>query len=254
MPFLLWQPTDFHLQEINDEIAVLKILHKDWSDSRIYLKASWNVYKGLIYTSLDIIGFVPVLGELADGVNVVFYLGEGDTENASYSAISLVPIIGDGADKGTKYTRKVLNWVKVGSRSFESSSVRKAAYEILFKKYGERIADAIWDARNSKLIRDAIENAGLALKKSWQAHHLIPKKLIETFTVLQNAIKDGFEFNKLQNLMPLDGLRHLGKHDDYTRGVSALIDLISEKFPKLTDKQKIEKAVDYAAPHFPYSK
>ncbi|MFN3785127.1 MAG: AHH domain-containing protein [Spirosomataceae bacterium] len=244
-PFLIWTPTDFHLKEIGDEIKVLKILHKDWSDSRLYLTASWNVYKGIIHTSLDIIGLVPLVGELADGTNAVFYLAEGDKVNASLSAISIIPVVGDAAGKGSKVTRKVLTWFKVGNRYF-SSPARKVAYEVLYNKYGgAKVADAIWDAANSKLIRKAIDDAGKGLSNAWEAHHMIPKELIEEYVVIQNAIKQGFDFNKIDNLIPLEkATRHRGSHPLFTNRVRIKLNKLMGDNPNKQAKEIVEMAVN----------
>jgi len=204
----------------------------------------WNVYKGIIHTSLDILGLVPLVGELADGTNAVFYLAEGDKVNASLSAISMIPVVGDAAGKGTKVTRKVLTWFKVGNRYF-SSSARKAAYEVLFNDFGVKIADAIFDSRNSKLIRKAIDDAGKGLKEAWEAHHMIPKELIEEYDVIQNAIKQGFEFNKLDNLIPLEkATRHKGSHPLFTNRVRKKLDDLIQLYPRKQAKEILEMAVN----------
>jgi len=235
------------LEEIGEEIKVLKILHPDWADSKIYLTASWNVYKGIIHTALDMVGMVPVAGEFADGINATIYMAEGDKLNASLSAISMLPVAGDAIGKSGKVTRKVIQWFKVGDRYF-SSPTRKAAYEVLLNQFSStKVADAIWDARNSKVIREIIIEAGKALNTTWQAHHIIPKELIEQSLTLRNAINQGFDFNQLENLIPLAEARHLGSHGNYTVQVKNLIERIERDFSFFTDKQKIEKAVGIIA-------
>ena len=46
---------------------------------------------------LDAAGLVPVVGEVADGLNAVWYAAEGDTVNAALSAAGMVPFLGWGA-------------------------------------------------------------------------------------------------------------------------------------------------------------
>ncbi|WP_372405122.1 polymorphic toxin-type HINT domain-containing protein [Streptomyces luteireticuli] len=60
------------------------------------------------HETLDVIGMVPVVGEWADGVNGLWYLGEGDYLNASLSFASAVPIAGYAATaaKGAKYVEE----------------------------------------------------------------------------------------------------------------------------------------------------
>ena len=232
--FLIWTPSTLPF-EIAEETEALRIIHKDWSDSRLLLTAAWNVYKEKLHTLLDVAGLVPLIGELADGTNAVIYAAEGDYTNASFSAISMIPVIGDAAGKGSKYTMKVSKYFTIGKRFFLSPA-RGAAYKLLLK-YGDDVADAIWDARNSKLIRGVIEKAGLALKVTWQAHHMIPKELIEEYPLLRKAIDEGFKFNDLDNLIPLDNLRHLGSHGTYTTEVRRLIDNFSNRYKSKSAKE-----------------
>jgi hypothetical protein len=46
---------------------------------------------------LDVVGLVPVVGELADGANAAWYASEGDYTNAALSAAAMVPFAGWGA-------------------------------------------------------------------------------------------------------------------------------------------------------------
>ncbi len=50
-----------------------------------------------VHLGLDVLGFIPVVGEVANGLNAVIYLAEGDWTNAALSAVALVPIAGDAA-------------------------------------------------------------------------------------------------------------------------------------------------------------
>jgi hypothetical protein len=47
-----------------------------------------------LQTALDIVGFIPGLGEVADGLNVAIALCRGDIIGAALSAIGLVPVVG----------------------------------------------------------------------------------------------------------------------------------------------------------------
>jgi hypothetical protein len=50
-----------------------------------------------VQSVLDIAGFVPGVGELADATNAAISLGRGDYVGAALSCISLLPIAGDWA-------------------------------------------------------------------------------------------------------------------------------------------------------------
>jgi RHS repeat-associated protein len=64
-----------------------------------------------IHALLDIVGFVPLLGEPADGFNALLYLGEGNVTDAAISGISLIPDIGDSAKFG-RLSREVNDALK----------------------------------------------------------------------------------------------------------------------------------------------
>lgn len=57
---------------------------------------------------LDALGMVPGIGELADGVNAVWYYAEGNVIDGSLSMVALVPLGGQAATAG-KWGRRVLN-------------------------------------------------------------------------------------------------------------------------------------------------
>lgn len=50
-----------------------------------------------VRTGLDIVGLIPVVGEVADGANPVIYLAEGDKVNAASIAASMLPLGGQAA-------------------------------------------------------------------------------------------------------------------------------------------------------------
>jgi hypothetical protein len=62
---------------------------------------AWDVVSSnpmeTVHTALDVVGFIPVVGEVADGLNALIYLGEGDFTNAAISAAALVPVVGSAA-------------------------------------------------------------------------------------------------------------------------------------------------------------
>ncbi len=79
------------------------------------------------HTALDFVGAIPVVGELADGVNGIWYLVEGDRVNAGFSFASMLPLIGDAGVKGAKYVFKVGKDLKVVAGAAEAfSAIHKA--------------------------------------------------------------------------------------------------------------------------------
>jgi len=51
---------------------------------------------------LDVVGLVPVAGELFDGINRLLYIGRGDKINASASFSAMIPFAGIGLKYGIK--------------------------------------------------------------------------------------------------------------------------------------------------------
>lgn len=46
------------------------------------------------HTILDVVGLVPLAGELADGANALWYSADGDYANAGLSAAAMIPVVG----------------------------------------------------------------------------------------------------------------------------------------------------------------
>lgn len=54
----------------------------------------------IVHNTLDFVGFIPGVGEVADAANAAIYFAEGDTTNAALSLVSLIPAAGDLLGKG----------------------------------------------------------------------------------------------------------------------------------------------------------
>lgn len=67
-----------------------------------------NEYGDAIQLGLDVVGLVPVVGEIADGANAIIYAAKGDYANAALSAAAMIPIGGQAAT-GLKLGLKGLN-------------------------------------------------------------------------------------------------------------------------------------------------
>ncbi len=51
---------------------------------------------------------VSVIGELADGTNALFYIGQGDLKNAEISGAALIPLAGSAAT-GARVASRAVN-------------------------------------------------------------------------------------------------------------------------------------------------
>ncbi len=58
-----------------------------------------------IQGALDVVGMIPVVGEIADGINGVVSLARGDYVGAALSFTSMIPVVGDAIGKGGKAAR-----------------------------------------------------------------------------------------------------------------------------------------------------
>lgn len=75
---------------------------------------------------LDVVGLVPVVGEIADGLNAVWYAAEGDVLNASLSAAGAVPFVGWVAIGG-KWVKKTLTAADIARLGLKWSDLAKDA-------------------------------------------------------------------------------------------------------------------------------
>ncbi len=66
--------------------------------------------KELGHTGLDIVGFIPVVGDFVDAAHAIWYLAEGDYINAALSGISIFPVVGDFIGKGGKAGLKTVKY------------------------------------------------------------------------------------------------------------------------------------------------
>ena len=54
----------------------------------------------VLQTGLDVVGLIPGVGEIADGINALIYTGRGDYVNAGLSAAAMIPFAGWAATGG----------------------------------------------------------------------------------------------------------------------------------------------------------
>ena len=73
-----------------------------------FLDAVIGVFLDSGHLALDLFGFVPAAGEIADGVNAVWYFAEGDISNGTISAAAMVPLWGT-AGTGSRTAANTLN-------------------------------------------------------------------------------------------------------------------------------------------------
>ena len=105
----------------------------DWWDD------TWDEYGEWVHGALDTVGFVPGLGDIADGLNGLIYLGEGRYLEATVSALAMIPLIGDlgkGGKWGLKLGKEALEEavevvVKEGAEEVLEVAIKEGAEEIV---------------------------------------------------------------------------------------------------------------------------
>ncbi|WP_228112003.1 GH-E family nuclease [Zoogloea sp. 1C4] len=114
----------------------------------------WNRWgSDALHTTLDVVGLIPGVGEVADGANALVYLAEGDKVSAALSAAAMLPIGGQAATAA--------KMAKKGAQALEKQATKKAAEEAV----EHSVKEAAEKAAKEKLEREAAEKA----KKEAQA-------------------------------------------------------------------------------------
>lgn len=89
-------------------------------------KGLFDKLKGIGHTALDIAGFVPGLGTVADLAHAAWYLAEGDKINAALAAASAVPFAGD-AFAAAKLGNKAVDAVRTADNAIDAAKAGDAA-------------------------------------------------------------------------------------------------------------------------------
>lgn len=205
--------TDQLIMHFTIQCAVLRANHPEWSDMKIY----WEASKELVHITLDILGLVPVFGEVADLTNGILYTIEGEGLNATLSFAATVPVAGWAA-VGVKYAFKVNEVATIGTK-----------IKLVWKVTG----DVITFGQRGQL-RKVLNITSSTL----QAHHLIPWSS-RTKTVVQRAAKSGnaFHMNEALNGIAVASWRNQPNHQAYNNKIDDAIDNFLLDNPNATPNQ-----------------
>ena len=106
---------------------------------------------------LDVVGMFPGLGEVADGINAVWYFVEDDMFNAGMSGISIIPFVGWGSSfaklfkkipKITKFGRIIKNGNKLEDITYDVEKVQSLFTRLKELEYSDeayRVLSNEWD-------------------------------------------------------------------------------------------------------------
>lgn len=178
----------------------------------------WEASKEMLHLGLDLIGLVPVVGEVADLTNGVIYTIEGDGVNATLSFASTIPIAG-WFSAGVKFAKRADGL---------AYTVKAANNLISFGAY------------NSKKFRQA---CGIAIGDATkQAHHIIPRgsQIIE-HEVVQRAAKattnQGFHIDQALNGIAVATWRNQRNHHQYNNKIYDKLQFYIQQNPNATPSQ-----------------
>lgn len=105
----------------------------------------WGKFGEWIHGGLDVAGFIPGFGEIADGVNALIYLAEGRHLEATISAVAMIPVFGDlgkAGKWGVKAGKEIVEEVaeegmeRVAKESVEEITEEGAEHTIKKSAYG----------------------------------------------------------------------------------------------------------------------
>ncbi len=146
-----------------------------------------------LQTGLDVVGLVPVAGEVADGANALIYLAQGDYVNAGLSGAAMVPFLGWGAT-GAKLGMKAKN-------AFDLAGVAKGSNFLQGGKTFSQYKTSYWSGRAKSTLDPIINpNTGQVWKQYTELHHrFIPQRA--------NWAPNWLKNNRF-NLTPASSLRH----------------------------------------------
>jgi len=114
-----------------------------------------------IQLGLDVAGLIPAVGEIADGVNAVIYLGRGDKANAAASAAACIPVAGNFATGGKLVNKGVKAAGKMDEIVDTGRAIKNAAEQVgnAIKNTAKQVGDAIAGNKATSSAKTAIGKA-----------------------------------------------------------------------------------------------
>lgn len=166
---------------------------------------TWEKWADATQTALDIVGMIPAVGEVADGINCVISLARGNYTDAAYSFAAMMPFFGTGATV-TKQARKL--------KRTTNTEDTKSVYDLIVKNI-DGIRGYVGQSKN--LFQRIIQHFNP--KRGKLKHHIIEKssmvykmkgslkeerEIYEQFIILEKyggdiTKKGSNEFHKLLN-------------------------------------------------------
>ncbi len=198
--------------------AELKSLHPEWSELKIFYEA----VKDSLHITLDVIGFVPGVGEIADLVNGGVYFAEGDSLNGTLSLSSAIPFSGWTATS-SKWAIQVTKLTN-GSKAALKMTVRETDGMIDF------------GVKSSDLFRSQL---GLVPKDGKVGHHIIPWNKNEHPLVQAAAKYKWHQHNASLNGIGIPSGIHIGSHNNYDTEIFKKLEFIIDNNPGILNNPEL---------------
>lgn len=104
-------------------------------------KSWWGSWGGVVHGALDVVGLIPLVGDVADGANALIYLAEGDGVNAALSAAAMLPVGGQAAT-AAKWGKRGVEATQVGTKVAKAEvKAVKAETKVVKKEVKEEAVD-----------------------------------------------------------------------------------------------------------------
>ena len=149
-------------------------------------KPKENKFLDSLQLGLDLVGLIPVVGEVADGANGLIYTARGDMLNAGLSFSAMIPVVGMAstggklvvkASKGIENAQdasKVSENIKSGAR-YGDRRISDVDYNILRRKTPSRKIQKQVNENIDKIIGTADPALpGKTITGTLQADHIVP--------------------------------------------------------------------------------
>ncbi len=213
---------------ISREIAFLSRDNPSWSSSRLHLQATFNVFLDGLHIGLDMVGFVPGAGEVADLINGAIYTIEGDGVNATLSFAAAIPFAG-WASQGARYARKLAQNTATGTTAHLRWAIDAAG--VVHFGYRGQLRTILKPAANH------------------QAHHIIPWA-IRKHPIIQKAAKANKNGSAFHPSDPFNGInvsntRHLGSHPAYSNRIRQFLTELNDRNPNMTNNDALTQVEEF---------
>ncbi len=188
------------------------------SQQKSNIKLLYLTFSDAMHVALDLLGLIPVGGEVFDVINGFTYHLEGDRTNAYLSYASAVPFAG--------YAATTVKAIKAGH-----------VIIAVIGKSGKFVAPRVLP----HVFRKACGAVG-----SQVGHHIITfHTRVQEHDIMQLAFKAGFNPNDAAvNGKAIEGALNSGNHTAYANKIVAELNKIATDFPNLTPPQAKQKVIE----------